>query len=254
MIYNQINIFNDEEQKRLDILPEIIKKPKTKKGDLYILGNHRLLCGDGTNIQNILKLMNNKKADLVFTDPPYGIGFDKHNQRIGKSKKYSSVLNDHNSDVAKKAFKLVSALNINELYFWGANHYSSCLPDSSCWIVWDKQGGKSVTYADCELCYTNINKPVRMFTHIWDGFRRDSEKGVQRVHPTQKPVALFVDIWKKFNSGKLVLDLFGGSGSTLIAAEYTKRRSYLIELDPKYCDVIVKRWEDFTGNKAILRN
>ena len=233
-----------------DDVPEVPEEPITKEGDLYILGNHRLLCGDSTNIKHVEKLMDGKKADMVFTDPPYGIGLDKQNQTIGKSKKYGAVLNDHNSEVAKNAFKLVSALKISELYFWGANHYSSCLPDSSCWIVWDKQGGKSVTYADCELCYTNINKPVRMFTHVWDGFRKDSEKGVQRVHPTQKPVALFVDIWVKFNSGKIVLDLFGGSGSTLIAAERTNRHALLMELDLKYCDVIVKRWEDFTGNKA----
>jgi DNA modification methylase len=142
-------------------------------------------------------------------------------------------------------------MKVPELYFWGANHYSSCLPDSSCWIVWDKQGGKSVTYADCELCYTNIDKPVRMFTHIWDGFRRDTEKGEKRVHANQKPVALFVDIWDKFNMGQVVLDLFGGSGSTLLAAEKTNRVCYMSELDPRYVDVIINRWQQFTGKQAI---
>lgn len=143
-------------------------------------------------------------------------------------------------------------MGIPELYFWGANHYSSCLPDSSCWIVWDKQGGKSVTYADCELCYTNIDKPVRMFTHIWDGFRRDSEKGERRVHPNQKPVKLFTDIWQKFNTGQVILDLFGGSGSTLIAAETTNRVCYMAELSPAFSDVIIKRWQEFTGKQATL--
>ena len=234
-----------------DAVPDIQENPTTVEGDVWILGNHRLMCGDGTSIDSIEKLMDGKKATVVFTDPPYGIGLDKENQTIGKSKAYGAVLNDHSSEVAKDAFKLVSNLNIPELYFWGANHYSSCIPDSSCWIVWDKQGGKSVTYADCELCYTNINKPVRMFTHIWDGFRRDSEKGDKRIHPTQKPVALFIDIWDNFNSGRLILDLFGGSGSTMIACEKTGRECLMMELDPKYCDLIIKRWQDFTGQQAI---
>ncbi len=90
-----------------------------------------------------------------------------------------------------------------------------------------------------------------MFTHIWDGFRRDSEKGEKRVHPTQKPVKLFADIWNKFNTGQVVLDLFLGSGSTLIACETSERVCYGMELDEKYCDVIVTRWQNFTGKQAI---
>lgn len=233
-----------------DSVPDAPETPVTVEGDVWLLGNHRLMCGDSTSIDAVDKLMDGLKPNAVFTDPPYGIGLDKENQTIGKSKAYGAVLNDHNSEVAKDAFQLVKSLNIPELYFWGANHYSSCLPDSSCWIVWDKQGGKSVTYADCELCYTNIDKPVRMFTHVWDGFRRDSEKGEQRVHPTQKPVALFIDIWEKFNSGQVILDLFGGSGSTLLACEKTDRICFMMELDPKYCDVIIQRWQDFTGKAA----
>lgn len=233
-----------------DSVPEAPETPVTVEGDVWVLGNHRLMCGDSTSIDAVEKLMDGLKPNAVFTDPPYGIGLDKENQTIGKSKTYGAVLNDHNSEVAKDAFQLVKSLNIPELYFWGANHYSSCLPDASCWIVWDKQGGKSVTYADCELCYTNIDKPVRMFTHVWDGFRRDSEKGEQRVHPTQKPVALFIDIWEKFNSGQVIFDLFGGSGSTLLACEKTNRICLMMELDPKYCDVIIQRWQDFTGKTA----
>jgi DNA modification methylase len=91
-----------------------------------------------------------------------------------------------------------------------------------------------------------------MFTHIWDGFRRDSEKGESRVHANQKPVKLFTDIWEKFNTGQVVMDLFGGSGSTMIAAEKTDRVCYMAELDARYCDVIIKRWQDFTGQTATL--
>jgi len=234
-----------------DAVPEAPETPTTVEGDVWILGNHRLMCGDSTSIDAVGALTGGLKPNAIFTDPPYGIGLDKENQKIGKSQAYGAVINDHDAEVAKDAFNLALGMNIPELYFWGANHYSSVLPDSSCWIVWDKQGGKSVTYADCELCYTNIKKPVRMFTHIWDGFRKDSEKGEKRVHPTQKPVKLFQDIWAKFNTGQVILDLFGGSGSTLIACEKTDRHCLMLELSPRYCDVIIKRWQEFTGNQAI---
>ena len=235
-----------------DAVPELPETPVTVEGDIWLMGKHRLMCGDSTSIDAVEKLMDGIRANAVFTDPPYGIGLDKEGQTIGKSQKYGAVLNDANTDVAKESFQMAVSMNVPEMYFWGANHYSSVLPDSSCWIVWDKQGGKSVTYADCELCYTNIDKPVRMFTHIWDGFRKDSEKGEKRVHPTQKPVKLFEEIWEKFNTGQVILDLFGGSGTTIIACEKTGRISYIMELDPKYCDVIVKRWQEFTGKEATL--
>ena len=235
-----------------DAVPELPETPVTVEGDIWLMGKHRLMCGDSTSIDAVEKLMDGIRANAVFTDPPYGIGLDKEGQTIGKSQKYGAVLNDANTDVAKESFQMAVSMNVPEMYFWGANHYSSVLPDSSCWIVWDKQGGKSVTYADCELCYTNIDKPVRMFTHIWDGFRKGSEKGEKRVHPTQKPVKLFEEIWEKFNTGQVILDLFGGSGSTLMACERTSRHCRMMELDPKYCDVIVKRWQDFTGKEATL--
>ena len=257
--------FSDEELKALmidettegltdeDAVPEVPVQPVTVEGDIWLLGRHRLMCGDSTSIDAVDKLMDGMRPNAVFTDPPYGIGLDKEGQKLGKSQSYGAVMNDHDGQVAKDAFALALSMKVPELYFWGANHYSSCLPDSSCWIVWDKQGGKSVTYADCELCYTNIDKPVRMFTHIWDGFRRDTEKGEKRVHANQKPVGLFVDIWAKFNTGQVVLDMFGGSGSTLLAAEKTDRVCYMSELDARYCDVIIKRWQDFTGQQATLQ-
>jgi DNA modification methylase len=242
-----------EPQADEDAAPEVVH-PITRKGDLWILGKHRLLCGDSTMIDDVEKLMGDEKADMVFTDPPYGIGLDKAGQKLGKSQAYGAVLNDHNSEVAIDAFNLCASLGIDKLFFWGANHYSEALPSSPCWLVWDKQGGKSVTYADCELCYTNLKSPVRMFTHIWDGFRRDSEKGQKRVHPTQKPVKLFEDIFAEYNLPQNVLDLFLGSGSTLIACEKTNRKCYGMELDEKYCDVIIKRWEQYTGRKATLES
>jgi DNA modification methylase len=224
-------------------------------GDLFEIGEHRLLCGDSTDSDSVARLMDGQKADMVFTDPPYGIGLDKDKQRLGKSQEYGAVLNDHDNTTAIDAFNLVSSLNIDNLFFWGANHYSNALPPSSCWIVWDKQGGKHVTYADVELCYSNLNSPARMFTHIWDGFRRDSEKGEKRVHPTQKPVKLICEIWEYFKiEYKIVLDLFLGSGSTMVAAHQLKRKCYGMELDPKYCQVIIDRMKKLDPTIKIKRN
>jgi hypothetical protein len=233
-----------------DAVPDVPEEPKTKLGDLYILGNHRLLCGDSTAITDVERLMDGEKADMVFTDPPYGIKVQMNNPGTVCS---GTIMGDDTTDAATAAYDICAALELPML-FWGANHYLSDarLPNASCWVVWDKQGGKHVDHADCELAWTNFKGPARVFKHIWDGFRRDSEKGVKRVHPTQKPVALIEEILAFFKAASPILDLFGGSGSTLIACEKTSRKARLMELDPKYCDVIVTRWETATGKKAVL--
>lgn len=232
-----------------DDVPEVPEAPVTIEHDVWLLGNHRLMCGDALDPGTIALLLDGEAVEMVFNDPPYGIGLDKDGQKLGKSQKYKAVKNDGNGDVAKEAFAYCQSMGVVH-FSWGANHYGAAVPDSPCWVVWDKQGGKSVTYADCELCFTNIDAPVRMFTHIWDGFRRDSEKGEKRIHPTQKPVQLILDIWEKFDAPATVLDLFGGSGSTLMAAEKSSRVCYMLELDPGFCDMIIQRWQNFTGQRA----
>lgn len=166
-------------------------------------------------------------------------GYRRANDKIG----------DDDNSVAISAFKLASEMyrNINQIW-WGANYYTECLPSSECWIVWDKNNGAS-DQTDCELAWANFRSVVRQFTMA-------SEKK-KRVHPTQKPVKLFAEIVKKFdknNNFKTVLDLFGGSGSTLIACEQMNRACFTMELDPRFCDVIIKRWENLTGEKAVLLN
>lgn len=232
-----------------DDAPEPPAEPQTKLGDLYILGDHRLLCGDATDQTAIDRLLDGAHIDMVFTDPPYGIMVQMDNASDACK---GTIMGDDTTDVAAESYRLIAAMDVPAI-IWGANHfaYDARLPNAKCWVCWDKQESNNhIDQADCEFAWTNIDSPARVFHHLWAGFRRDSEKGEKRVHPTQKPVALIVEILDHFKAGKHILDLFGGSGSTLIACENSRRHCYTMELDPKYCDVIVARWEQATGKKA----
>lgn len=169
---------------------------------------------------------------------------------IIKVNRYAPVIGDDSTQTAIDAYNLCAALAIPVLIFWGGNHYANALPPSSCWIVWDKEN--TGDFADAELAWTNQPSAVRIFKHMWNGMVKASEHGQRRVHPTQKPVALAEWCFDKYGkTGDNVLDLFGGSGSTLMAAERTGRVAFVMELSPAYCDVIVKRWETVTGEKAV---
>ena len=232
-------IFDLEDSKDIDDVPEVPKKAKSKLGEIYQLGDHRLMCGDSTKKEDVEKLMDSKKADMVFTDPPYGISAVTKSGVLSKTYK-EDIIGDESTDTAIKSFE--NCKDIKKLVFWGANYYANKLPPSSCWLVWNKNTGES-DQMDCELAWTNFDGVTRMF-----------EKTVERqnrIHPTQKPVALIKWCFKRWNKrNDIVLDLFGGSGSTLIAAEQLNRKCYMMELDPKYCDIIIKRYEAFAGQKA----
>ena len=226
-----------------DAVPEVPETPKTVEGDIWVLGNHRLMCGSATDPDDIKKLTQGDFIDLIHTDPPYGMNAVSKSAVL--SKNYDGdILGDDDATVAKDAFRLIYSLYPTaKQIWWGANYYCSALPDSECWLVWDKNNGQS-DQTDCELAWANFRSVVRQFTQA-------SEK-TNRVHPTQKPVSLMEWIIKRFNlSAHTIADFFGGSGSTLIAAEKHGINAYLMELDPKYCDVIIKRWQDFTGQKAV---
>ena len=240
-IEEDIEIIEDE-------VPEVPEEPKAKLGDIYQLGNHRLMCGDSTSEKDVAKLMNGVKADMVFTDPPYGMNAVSKSGVL--SEKYKTdIMNDDDNTVAINSFILCkNYFKEAKQVWWGANYYTECLPSAECWIVWDKNNGGS-DQTDCELAWTNFRSVVRQFTMA-------SEK-TNRVHPTQKPLNLIAQILKKFdknNEYNNIVDLFGGSGSTLIACEQLNRKCYMMELDPHYIDVIIERWENFSGKKAVKLN
>jgi len=243
-----------------DDVPEAPPEPVTKPGDIWVLGKHRLMCGDSTSVDAVDKLMAGQKADMVFTDPPYGIEYQS-NWRP-KSEKFDVLAND---DTLLDIAPIIEMFSAGWVFVWtswavqtkwmelfGGFGYPTNI------VIWHKPGGGMgdlkrtfssdyevalVWHRGAELCGKRIGS-------VWT-IKKDGASTY--VHPTQKPVALGTEAMDKTTrSGNIVLDLFGGSGSTLIAAEKNGRIARLMELDPKYCDVIVKRWQDFTGKQATL--
>ena len=240
-----------------DEIPEEVES-RCKLGDLWQLGEHRLMCGDSTSENDVKKLILDQKIDLVHTDPPYGINENCNRQfasktRLAKGGKFKQIKGDENTSTAINTFKLVQNLGINRQVWWGANHYAHSVPESASWFVWDKRVDEKQEDAnsDCELAWVKASwSSVRIFRHLWKGMIKASEQGEARVHPTQKPTALAEWVLDYYGDARLVLDLFGGSGFNLIGCEKKKVKSLTMEFDPSYCDIIIQRWEDFTGKKA----
>jgi DNA modification methylase len=241
-----------------DAVPEVPINPVTVLGDVWILGNHRVMCGDSTSINAVEKLVNSTKIDLCYTDPPYGINEkgDRTARKTGLAKNHNlKDFKDDTIDYAVEAYQIVEGvLQVQRQVWWGANYYCHALPQSNNWFVWDKRVDDKMkdTQSDCELAWVKSKwSSVRIFRHLWKGFNKDSERNQPRVHPTQKPVSLAEWSFDYFKEVNTVLDLFGGSGSALIACEKTKRSCFMMEFEPHYCDVIVKRWQEFTGKIAV---
>jgi DNA modification methylase len=279
--------FSDEEIKALmpveieegltdeDAVPDVPVEPVTRLGDVWVLGKHRLMCGDSTSIEQAEKLMDGVKADMVFTDPPYNVAYEGR----GEKNKLGPIKNDDMSDESFEQFCRDVFATYHAVMKPLACIYV-CHPDSqtgpklafertfgelfkkASTLIWVKQSA-GMGWQD----YRAQHEPIlygwkeggsgkhfycgdRSKTTVWQ-IGRDAQASY--VHPTQKPVALPEEAIKNSSKGEdVVLDLFGGSGSTLIACEKTGRVNRIMELDPKYCDVIVQRWQDFTGQIAIL--
>lgn len=203
--------------------------------------------------------MDGNKADIVFTDPPYGINIVGNNGKVGagnlaRNRTYSKVIADDSTNTAKDAYYLLSQI-CDKLILWGGNYFTDFLPFSDGWLIWDKRiDMKSNNFADGEMAWCSFHTPVRIYHQLWNGMIREGEHE-DRVHPTQKPIRMLGDILKDFSKEHdIVVDVFGGSGSTLIACEQLNRKCFMCELDPHYCDVIIQRWENLTGQKAVLIN
>jgi hypothetical protein len=232
------------------------EEPITVLSDLYEIGEHRLLCGDSTDSDQVAKLMNGSKADMVFTDPPYGISHSGKGITANgvKGNDFGQILNDDDVSVAIDNFNLISSLYPEAtLIYWGANYYPQSLPNGYGWLFWDKET-QGNTFSGGEIAFVNKGVRFDVFKHRWAGFCKASEMGEKRVHPTQKPIELVKFCFENYNAGNLVADFFLGSGSTMVASHQLKRKCYGMELDPKYCDVIVKRMIKLNPSLTIKRN
>lgn len=253
-----------------DEVPEVQETHKTKPGDIWVLGNHRLMCGDSCSFDDMGKLMNGALADVWLTDPPYNVAYE------GKTKEKLSIKNDKMSDSDFRQF-LVDAYSVaNEyikcgavFYIWHADlegfNFRGAANDIG-WqvrqcLIWKKQSmvlGRQDYQWQHEPCLYGWKDGA---SHLWASDRKQTtilefnKPARNGSHPTMKPVELFEYCLLNNTKGNdIVLDSFGGSGTTLIAAEKNNRIARLMELDPKYCDVIIRRWQEFTGQSAVLES
>ena len=258
-----------------DDIPDTPAETLVNVGDIWQLGGHRLICGDSTDPAVIDRLMDGAKADMVFTDPPYGMNLDtdfstmQNHLDFAKAKGFTRGKKYEQGKVDEFHPEMIDAvftIDADEMFLWGADYFAELLPNKNdgSWIVWDKRANgnddieedysSDKMYGSCfELCWSKKKHKRDIARVKWAGvFGTEQEFDHKRYHPTQKPIKLagwFLDRYSK--EGQVIVDLFGGSGSTLIACEQLGRKCYISELDPKYCDVIIQRWENLTGEQAI---
>ncbi len=245
-----------------DAVPEVPEVPTTKQGDVWCLGDHRVMCGDSTSIDAVSILLEGKIADMVHTDPPYGINYQS-NSRV-KSDKFKVLKND---DVFLDIAPVIDTCSKGWVFVWTSWKVLTKWLDQfeafgypTNQVIWHKPGGgigdlKKTFSSDYETALVWHRGAELTGKRIGSVWKVSKDGATEYLHPTQKPVALAEEaLDKTTKQGDLVLDLFGGSGSTLIACEKINRSAAIMELDPKYCDVIVNRWQDFTGNSAILES
>ena len=258
----------EDEDFDVDKAVEECEKPVTKRGDLWIMGGHRLLCGDARNVDDMARLMGGAKADLLLTDPPYNVDY------VGKTKDALKIDNDRMSNADFRAFLLEAFTAARQsmkagaaFYIWHAdsNGYDfrgACMDAGwkvrQC-LIWEKDIlvlGRQDYQWQHEPCLYGWNEGAG---HAWYSDRKQTtilrfDKPTRsKEHPTMKPVPLFGYLVQNSSKpGDIVLDPFSGSGTTVIAAEQLDRTAYVMELNERYCDVIVKRWEEQTGEKAVL--
>jgi len=246
-----LDLQSDEGLTDEDDVPELPETPKTVEGDVWLLGRHRLMCGDSTSIDAVEKLMNGQKADMVFTDPPYNIDYQ------GVSDKKNKIKNDNMSQIDFANFLIQSIMSCETMYVccsWQYAHiFKATMEDigkkPKAMIVWNK-----VNPAQHLDKYYKQHEVI--FYHGEFGGQKtlrdvlEVKRQRNTVHPTMKPIELIDIAMTDQPTKKTVYDGFGGSGSTLISCQKNRKDCRMMELDPKYCDVIIKRWQDYTGEQA----
>ena len=278
---------------------EMPEEPKAKYGDIYQLGNHRLMCGDSTIAMDVMKLMDDRECDLVVTDPPYNMNYQGAGNTADSDRKEKKILNDNLSEDDFKKILVGAFLNCYDAMKNGASFYSfykemgngifiQCLRESGIsfkqeliWVknhfvlggskyqsmyepilmgckdkinIWNGKRKQSSVIEDIDFMSQDELKALvkEMHEFIHSDIIRENKQIKNDLHPTMKPIRLLAKlIQNSSNRDNIVLDLFGGSGSTMIACEQLDRVCYMMELDPRYIDVIIERWETFTGKKAV---
>jgi DNA modification methylase len=245
-------------------------------GDLFEIGDHRLLCGDSTDSDAVAKLMDGKKADMVFTDPPYGMFLDTDYSKIKCSEnsigfkgnktgnKYEKIIGD-NEDFTPELINTIFASfpKTKEIFIWGADYFVDLLPNygkDGSWLVWNKRSSEAQQrgIGNCfELCWSLTKHKRYVLDFEWFGFlsKDDPNEARNRVHPSMKPSKLISRMVNEFcKDAKIIVDIYLGSGTTMIASHQLKRICYGIEMDPKYCQVIIDRMKKLDSTLVIKRN
>ena len=228
-------------------------------GEIWHLGRHTLMCGDATKREDIDKLIGENKVDLILTDPPYGMKCQRNTGSIGGNNDngfmikhtpahvYPTLIGDNSQDTAHSFWINIQDYQCKKI-LWGGQYFAHFLPVSGAWIFWNKQNGNT-DFSDGELAWISEGKRIRYYSQLWNGCTRGGKRVLElksRIHPTQKPVELHMRILEDFShSGDIIMDCFGGSGTTLIAC--------MMELSPEYCDLIINRYQKLMPMELIER-
>lgn len=239
-------------------------------GEIVELGRHRLMCGDATSREDVMRLVEDDTVNLVLTDPPYGIKIFKKDGRIGggsvgengkhiPAREYLQFKDD-TREAARKHYEITSSF-VEHQIIWGGSYFTDFLPVSGGWIFWDKNR-HGLDFSDRELAYRSWGNKITRYKQTWNGVCMEGNyklngrymiKRQARIHPTQKPVELHVKILEDFSKpGDVILDCFGGSGTTLIACALTERKCLMMEISPEYCDVIRERYYRLADDYALM--
>lgn len=213
-------------------------------GKIITLGRHRLMCGDATRREDVMQLVAGERVNLVLTDPPYGINVVDSGARM---RRYKPIENDHSTELARLHYGIAQDIT-DKIILWGGQYFTDFLPVSYGWLQWDKKRGNKMSFGSGELAWSSFLRHNYVYTQYWNGGSYAGSRDINpspHVHPTQKPVELHMKILDDFTTpGDIILDCFGGSGTTLIACEMTGRKCLMMEISPEYCDIIAQRFAD----------